>query len=248
MKIFIMGGTSGIGQELARRYLEMGNEVGICGRNLEKSELPENPNLKRYALDVYDKKDLQKAVKNFADEHLDMMIISTGTYTESIVHKLTYEESEAMLKTNLTGTINAFEVARQAMKKSGGHIVAIASVSALLDYPQSSLYSKTKRIILQLCEAYRCALQDFGISVTAIAPGYVDTPKLRELKKDDLSKMPFVISCEKACDEIIKAISDRKELVIFPKKMKRLMMFLSFLPKGLLRFIMKKKAQWTQPE
>lgn len=249
MKIFITGGTSGIGQELAKRYLQRGDEVGICGRDLQKVELPHDAaGLYMYQLDVYDRTALDKAVREFCKgDGLDLMIIAAGTYTESIIHRLSYKESTDMLRVNIVGTLNAFEVAREVMgTKRQGHIAAIASVSALLDYPQSSLYSKTKRTVLQLCDAYRMALKDFGISVTAIAPGYVDTPKLRELNGGDLSRKPFVVSCEYAAGVIMEAIDKKKELTVFPPKMKRLIYSLSAFPDGIVKYIMQKKAQWSQ--
>ncbi len=244
MKIFITGGTSGIGTALVQKYLKAGHEVGICSRNAQNiySTIDNHPNLKAYSLDVYDKTALAEAVSDFSNGELDIMIIAAGNYTESIHHKTTYEESTTMLKVNIIGALNAFEVAREIMgKRKKGQIVAIASVAGLLDYPQASIYAKTRRTLIQLCDTYRRTLSDFGITVTTIVPGYIDTPRLRELNDNDLSKKPFVISCEYAVGTIIKAIEQKKEMVIFPVKMKYLIRFLSILPKGLLSFIMKKR-------
>ncbi len=244
MNIFITGGTSGIGQELAKRYLTMGHRVGICGRRAEKSLLSPSPALHSYSLDVRDKGALMSAVRDFSQGELDLMIIAAGTYTESILHHLSPEESAAMLQTNIGGTLNALEVARELMlPRQRGHIAAIASVSALLDFPQSSLYSKTKKSVLNLCEAYRAAMAPNGITVTAIAPGYVDTPKLRELNHGNLSAKPCLITCEQAATHIIAGIEQGKELLIFPPGMKRLITLLSLLPGSLQAWIMKTRAR-----
>jgi short-subunit dehydrogenase len=248
MKIFITGGTSGIGLAIALQYLDAGHQVGICGRNIQKVQLTKNyPLLKMYPLDVYDRKTLEDAVADFADEELDMMIVSAGNYSNGSLHKLSYKENADMLRVNIVGAINALEAVRDRMyRQQRGHIVVIASVSGLLHYPEASLYGKTKRALIQIADAYRRALSDFGIQLTVVAPGYVNSSKLRELNDNDLSKKPFVVDCEYAASTIIKGVEEKRSLIVFPPKMKLLIRFLSCLPAGLLSFIMLKKAQWSQ--
>lgn len=248
MKVFITGGTSGIGLALAQRYHIQGHEVGACGRDIGKvKSSPETEGIKFYPLDVTDRKALQQAVASFSGGELDLMIIAAGTYTESVIGHPVYEESCAMLEVNILGTLNAMEVARELMHKQGkGHIAAIASVSGLLCYPQASIYAQSKRTVIQLCNAYRRALKDFGIQVTMIAPGYVDTPRLRELNNNDLSAKPFTVSCEYAAETIIEGISSGKQEIIFPTRMRWLIQGLSLLPDALLNLIMRKKATWKK--
>lgn len=229
MKIFIAGGTSGMGAALAAAYQKQGHEVAVCGRSL----------------DIYNKEALRIAVSNFAGDELDMMIIAAGSYADDSRHEIAYEESVDMLKVNIAGVVNALEVAREAMyKQQKGHIVVFASVSGLLHHKKATVYSKTKRALIQISEAYRRALANFGICVTIIAPGYVDTPRLRELNGGDLSRKLFVVSCEEAVERIMQGIADRRELVVFPSRMKYLIRFLSGLPSWLLNIIMYRKAKW----
>lgn len=245
MKIFITGGTTGIGLAIAVQYLEGGHEVGICGRNIQKVKLEKNyPSLKMYQLDVYDKNLLEEAVSDFANHHLDIMIVSAGNYADSALHQLTYEESTEMLRCNIAGAINTLETARNHMYlNKKGHIAVIASVSGLLNYPEATIYSKTKRALIQIADAYRRTLESFGINVTTIAPGYVNSARLRGLNNEDLSKKPFVVDCSYAASIIIKGIQEKKKLVVFPSKMKYLIGFLSMLPTRLLTFIMMKRIQ-----
>ena len=222
MKIFIAGGTSGIGLAVARKYLEQGHEVGVCGRSQEKiDKIEKHKKLKIYRLDTYDKLSFETAVKDFSKEELDIMIASAGSYSNSRTSRLTQDEAVNMLKVNIAGTLNAFEIAREIMLKNGkGHIAAISSVAALLEYSGASVYSKSKRVVINLCEAYREALSDFGIGVTAVVPGYIDTLKLRELNNNDVSKKPFIMTEEYAADIIIKSIEENRDKIIFPKKNK----------------------------
>lgn len=213
MKIFIAGGTSGIGLAIAEKYLEQGHEVAVCGRNKEKiDKIKKVDKLKIYKFDTYDRKSFEIAVNDFSNGKLDIMIASAGNYSNSRTRRLTQEEAVNMLKVNISGTINAFEIAREIMlKNKKGHIAAISSVAALLEYPGASVYSKSKRVVINICEAYREALSDFGIGVTAIIPGYIDTLKLRELNNNDVSKKPFIMSEEYTADIIIKSIEKNRE-------------------------------------
>lgn len=251
MTIFIAGGTSGIGYALARHYLEKGYHLGICGRNPGK--VPENTfeNLRIFQADVCDMDSIAAAVRSFQTDGkpLDIFINCAGSYAEDVAGKISYEEAEEMLQTNILGTTNCFEVARKAMKgQKEGSITVIASVSGILDYENSSLYTKTKRSVIQISDAYRRALKPFGISVTAIAPGYVDTEKLRQLNHNDLHKKPFLTDVETAVNIISKAIENQEKLVIFPTKMKWMMKSLSLLPSFLLNMIMFRKAQWMKDD
>jgi short-subunit dehydrogenase len=189
------------------------------------------------------------AVKNFLpnDENLDIFINCAGSYADDVAGNISYEEAEEMLRTNILGTINCFEVARNIMKKQkSGKIAVIASVSGILDYENSSLYTKTKRSVIQIADAYRRALKPFGISITTIAPGYVDTSKLRQLNNNDLSKKPFLVDVETAARIIFEAIEKRKKFIIFPSKMKWMMQSLVILPSSLLNIIMFRKAKWMK--
>ncbi|WP_223606450.1 SDR family oxidoreductase [Chryseobacterium sp. OSA05B] len=251
MIIFIAGGTSGIGYALARHYLEKGYDVGICGRNPGK--VPQNTfeNLRIFQADVCHMDSIAAAVHSFQSggKTLDIFVNCAGSYAEDVAGKISYEEAEEMLQTNILGTANCFETARKAMKgQKKGSIVVIASVSGILDYENSSLYTKTKRSVIKISDAYRRALKPFGISVTAIAPGYVDTEKLRQLNNHDLHKKPFLTDEETAVNIIVKAIENKEKLVIFPTKMKWMMKSLSILPSFLLNIIMFRKAQWMKDD
>lgn len=239
MKIFITGGTSGIGLALAKKYLSQNHEVAICGRSEQKiNSLKEYTELKIYKVDVRNKNDLEKAIKDFAKDDLDIMIANAGTYSSNRAKKLNQEATINTLDVNLSGALYALEIARDIMLKNNrGQLVVVSSVAGLLEYPSASVYSKSKRAVNYICEAYREALKGTKISVTTIIPGYVNTERLRELNGEDTNKKPFIISEEEAVDIIIDAISKKKERMIFPLKMKIAAGIISHLPKRLVNFL-----------
>ena len=245
MNVFIIGGTSGIGLALASFYQQKGHRVGVCGRDLSKisTELP----FEKYEANVIDKELLTSVIHQFINSSaLSLLINCAGSYAEDVVGEISYDQAVAMLQTNIIGAINTLEIGRELMSNSGGQIVLLASISGILDYPSSSLYTKTKRSVLQIAESYRRALRPFSIYITTIAPGYVATQKLHDLNQNNLSKKPFVVSEAKAVAEISHAIAQKKPIHLFPTRMKWLMCLLSFLPKPLLSLIMYRKAKWMQ--
>lgn len=249
MTVFIAGGTTGIGYALAEHYLSKGSLVGICGRNPDKISDNVNNDLRIFKADVADYKSLSIAVEEFFTDQkkLDLFINCAGSYAEDVAGTISYEEAEEMLTTNILGTINGFEVARKIMRNQTiGAIAVIASVSGILDYPDSSLYTKTKRSVIQIADAYHRALKPHGISVTVIAPGYIKTEKLQQLNNNDLNKKPFLTDLKTATSLITTAIEKKEKLLIFPIKMKWLMRSLSVLPAPILNIIMSKKARWMK--
>ena len=239
MRVLILGGTSGIGLALARHYLAQGDEVAVCGRDLARlpTDMQAQPRLQAIALDMTDHTALARVVNDFAAHGLDLLVVSAGFYFNTRHEPLDAATTLRMLQTNLGGLSRAFELAAEKMlAQKRGHLVAISSVAGLLhDYPGASLYSATKRSVLSVCDSYRAGLKPFGIAVTAIAPGYVDTAKLRALNGGDASHKPFILSEAQAVAHIVRAIQMRQAVAVFPWQMRWLIGLLNCLPSALLR-------------
>ena len=237
-KIFITGGTSGIGLNLAKLYLKAGYLVGICGRDLSKvpEEIIENDLMKLYECDVIDREKLRSVVKDFADNHLDIMVANAGVSVGNKTKIPEFSSARKLIETNVIGTLNAFEIALDLMlPQKEGHLVAIASVAGLVGVPKAAAYSASKAAIIKLCESYSIDLKEDGIVVTTIAPGFIDTP----LTQKNNHKMPFIMSAEKAGKLIFRAINQRKVLYIFPFSMKLLMYILDRMPRFIYRWLMR---------
>lgn len=241
MKVFITGGTSGLGLELAKRYLEDGHKVGVCGRDLSKlpAEIKDNTNLFSYKVDVINREEVASAIQEFAQGELDMIIANAGRSVGKKTPKPNFEASRDVLNTNIFGVINTFEPALEIMFKQGhGHLVAIASVAGMVGLPGAAPYSASKAAVIKLCESYSLDLKQFGIDVTAIAPGFVDTP----LTRKNNHPMPFLMTSEKASRLMKKAIERKKAFFIYPWQMKLVMETLSRLPRSWYRWLMGMKS------
>ncbi|MBF0313202.1 MAG: SDR family NAD(P)-dependent oxidoreductase [Oligoflexia bacterium] len=246
-KIFITGASSGIGYELAKFYLSEGNIVGVCSRSLKKlttaweetySILPSN--LFLYEADVQNRERLHEAVSSFASEHggLDIVVANAGTMITDKSSIPNFDNAREVINTNVIGVLNTFEIALKWMldpkrQPCAGHLVAIASVAGFVGLPRTAPYSASKAAVLKLCESFAIDLKRMGITVTAIAPGFIDTPFLRYNKHP----MPFMVPAPKAAKLIAMAIRKKKELYVFPLMMDLLMTTLYHLPRCIYRLL-----------
>lgn len=233
MRVFIVGGTSGVGEELAKHYLNEGHDVAVCGRDLSKSKLE---NIKKYKADVKNKDEITSAISDFSKDGLDLLFYCAAVYYNSEKEVITREQVRETVDINILGLIYSFDCALDFMKK--GKLVSIASVAAKHN---SSMYAESKGAVLHVSETYRRGLINSEITVHTMLPGYIDTQKLRDLNEGDISKKPFVISTEKAVSEIIYALKNKKESYMFPKQMVWITRILSIFPES-FRIWIKSKA------
>ncbi len=240
-KVFITGSSTGIGWQLATDYHQEGWKVGVCARNLAK--LPEGwkekfPNMKAYEVDVKKKDLLNEVIQDFSDGEIDLVIANAGRSHGSKTTRPDFDVSRDIIEINLIGVLNTFEAAlNQMWPKKKGHIVAMASVAGFVGLPGASAYSASKAGVIKLCESYRLDLEQYGINVTTICPGFIDTPLTR---KNDHA-MPFLMQPEKASFIIRDAISKNKALKVFPWQMRTVMFILERLPRFLYRKVMNLK-------
>lgn len=230
----ILGGTRGIGRGLAASCLARGMAVTVCGRDLAALHgwpLAEHPALRAVALDVADPAAVRDAIAQAGT--LDLLVVTAGLYFNTRTHALDEATTLQLLRTNVSGLAHALEAGAARMLAQGhGRMAAVASMAGLLkDYPGASVYSATKRSVLSLCETYQKALAPFGISVTAVIPGYVDTERLRELNGGDARHKPYLMREDEAVARILQAIDAGQPVCAFPWQMRMLVRLLNVLPK-----------------
>lgn len=241
MNIFITGGTTGIGLALAKLYLEEGHRVGICARNLSKfpTEIRNKyKQLQCYEVDVTNREELYKAIHDFAPVELDMVIANAGRSVGKKSKTPQFSVACEIIDINVKGVLNTFDIALEIMlPRKKGHLVATASVAGFMGLPGAGAYSASKAAVLKLCESYSLDLKRHGINVTAVAPGFIDTP----LTQQNNHKMPFLMSAEKAAKLIKRALEKKKVLYVFPFRMKVVVSILDKMPRSLYRMLMNLK-------
>lgn len=241
--VFITGGTTGIGMELAKHYLAHGWKVGVCGRERAKFEenfVSHRDNVSFYAVDVSDRAALKSAILDFSSSiGLDLMIANAGIGYKFKTKVPDFEYSYKMVHVNLLGVMYAVEAALDVMIPRGkGHLVMVSSIAGYNGLPGVSAYSATKAAVQKYAESLHLDLRQFNINVTTICPGFVETP----LTSNNHHSMPFIMKAPRAAELIAKAIHKKKMVYAFPFFFATLVRLISMLPRTWYRFIISKKA------
>ncbi len=237
LRVFITGGTTGMGLELAKLYAKEGHLVGICGRDLSKipKEVCELSSIKSYRCDVTDRKELHRIIRNFSQGKLHIVIANAGIGMGKKSRKPDFEISSRVFQINVLGVLHTFEIALELMiPQKQGQLVAISSVAAMVGLPGAGAYSASKAAILKLCESYTIDLRKQSIFVTCICPGFIKTP----LTDKNTHSMPFLLPVGEGARRIKKAIDKKKALYIFPWPMKIIITILEIMPRCLYRLLM----------
>jgi short-subunit dehydrogenase len=241
--VFITGGTTGIGLELAKLYLDRGWKVGVCGRDQLKfndSTIAGHDNVQFYNVDVADKEKIQSAIVTFsAPIGLDLLIANAGIGYAHKTRIPDFQYSYRIVEVNLLGLMYCFEAALNVMIPRGkGQLVGISSIAGHNGLPGVSAYSATKSAVAKFCESLHLDLRQFNIDVTTICPGFVDTP----LTQKNTHSMPFLMTAPKAAQKIARAIEKKKMIYAFPFFFSTLVRILGALPRTWYRRFMTFKS------
>lgn len=177
----VTGASSGIGLEVAKQLVAHGVMVGLFARNQSRltrlaEELGESLALPG---DVTRYEDLERAVQQLEAHFggLDFLINNAGIGIFKPVHELTPEDWQRVVQTNLTGAFYATKAAVPAMqKRGGGHIINMGSLAGKNAFVNGAAYNASKFGLLGFSEAAMLDLRYYGIRVSSILPGSVDTP------------------------------------------------------------------------
>lgn len=185
--ILITGGSRGIGRATALAFADAGGTVCITfvqDENAATNTLENMSGEGHFAVqaDIADPEEVQELMEtvfhNF--EQIDVVVNNAGIYLPHPVEDSTYEEWQnawaATLNLNLIGVSNiCFFAGRQMIKQGGGNIVNVSSRGAYRGEPEHSAYGASKAGLNALTQSLAKELGQHGISVSAVAPGFVET-------------------------------------------------------------------------
>lgn len=179
---YITGGSQGIGLGTAAALLEQGMKVAISGRTSSKLEEAEKTlnagdNLLILTSDVRKMEDETKAVAEILDKwgRLDVLIANAGIGHYGNIEDLTAEQWNQTIDTNLTGVFHSVKASVDAVKKTKGYIITVASLAGINFFPGGTAYNASKFGLVGFSQALMQDLRGYDVKVTTILPGSVAT-------------------------------------------------------------------------
>lgn len=143
-----------------------------------------------YQCDVSDFAQTEVMVKDLvkAYGHVDILVNNAGITRDNLIMKMSEAEFDSVIKTNLKGCFNTIRhLSRQMLKQRSGKIINISSVSGVLGNPGQANYAASKAGIIGLTKTMARELASRGITVNAIAPGFVNT-EMTEVLSDEVKE------------------------------------------------------------
>lgn len=180
----VVGGTSGIGLELAKGLAKAGADVVATGRraDLTKKAADEIKAIGRRSLDVTcdvtDESSIEKLLDavRVAFGGVQILVNSAGRTKRTPTLEVSDEEWNGILETNLTGTLRACRVfGRHMIERGYGRIINIASLSSFVSLFEVAAYSASKSAVASLTKSLAIEWAKHGVCVNAIAPGVFRT-------------------------------------------------------------------------
>jgi len=227
-KIWIIGGSSGIGEAMARAYAARGDMVVISGRKQEALDAALTrigPGHLAARADVADLASLEAAAREYGP--FDRIVTTAAIYDPGPVGKADAKKAEAIFTVNLTGTFNVARVAMTALTP-GGQLVLFGSAAAIFGLPNGQVYSATKAAIVNLAQSLRAELWP-QVDVRLVTPGFVRTP-LTDMNDFD---MPGLLEPEDAARRILRGLDSKAFEVAFPRRLIWPLKLLGVLPHSL---------------
>lgn len=196
--ILITGASSGIGKAAAHKLAKDGAKVVLMARSEDelkelKQKIESNGGSALVAKgDVTSKSDFKNAVDKTLNEYgkIDGLINNAGLMPLSYINKLKTDEWEKMVDVNIKGVLNGVAAVLPSMiDVKGGDIINISSMAAHQYFPGGAVYCATKSAVKMFSEGLRKELApEYGINVTSIEPGAVDTQLTDTITDEDIKE------------------------------------------------------------
>ncbi|MGP9809781.1 SDR family NAD(P)-dependent oxidoreductase [Halomonas sp. AOP12-C2-37] len=241
-RIWLTGATSGIGEALSRKLIAQGHHVVLSARNVEALEAlcEGHPHASYLALDISDRQAVLDAGETIRERlgALDLALFNAGTCEYLNAQQFDMDLVERVFKPNLFGTLYGVEAALpllRAARQEGlpARLAATSSASAYLPLPRAEAYGASKAAVSYFLESLRLDLDQEGIDVSVIHPGFVKTP----LTERNDFPMPMQVTAEQAADAIIAGLVKGRLDIHFPRRFTYLVKFLGILPPAVRRLI-----------
>jgi len=180
---YITGGSKGIGYGIAKILLDNGMRLALTSRTLSGAKsaaqtLTKDPSrILAIESDVTSLASEIRSVRTVVNHFggLDVLIANAGVGHFSPIDNLTEADWKSTIDTNLTGVFNSVKASIEALKKSKGYIITMASLAGANFFENGAAYNASKFGLVGFTQAIMLDLRKYGIKVTTVMPGSVAT-------------------------------------------------------------------------
>lgn len=247
-RVFITGGSSGLGLAIAKACLARGAKVCIADLNKPQEALE---GVRYIPCDVTRISDLESAADALQKDWggVDWIFNNAGVAQVGPIESVSMKDWEWIIQINLLGVVRGCKVFTPMLKAQGsGHIVNVASMAGLLDVPNMASYNATKAAVVSLSETLHNELAPFGIGVSVICPSFFRTNLGASMRSTvpgmEKSLDKLMSKSELSADDIAKrcldAIDNGTFYVVPHKEARRLWKLKRMLPRNLYVKLLRK--------
>jgi 3-oxoacyl-[acyl-carrier protein] reductase len=187
----VTGASRGIGRAIAEKLAEGGATV-VCTDVMDCDETVSNitgagGSAEGLVFDVTDFQAAEAAIQGISEKHggIDILVNNAGITRDQLMIRMKAEDWRRVLEINLDGAFNVSQpVAKVMMRRRSGRIISIASVVGLMGNAGQCNYSASKAGLIGMTKSLAKELGPRGITVNAIAPGFITTPMTDKLSDD----------------------------------------------------------------
>jgi len=180
--VLVSGGNRGIGYAIAEKFLADGHRVAVTARS---GKGPEGS--LTVVADVTDGDSLDAAIAQVEAElgQIEVVVANAGITKDMLLLRMTDEDFESVIDTNLTGSFRLVKRAiKSMMKQRFGRVIFISSVVGLYGSPGQINYSASKSALVGFARSLTRELGGRGITANVIAPGFIETDMTASLPED----------------------------------------------------------------
>jgi acetoacetyl-CoA reductase len=190
----VTGGTRGIGEAISMALRDMGLSVAAnyAGNEERAREFSERTGIRSYKWDVSDFEACQEGVRKVEEElgPVDVLVNNAGITRDTTIRKMSHQQWQEVIDTNLGGCFNMAKAVFDGMVgRKYGRIVNIGSINGQAGQYGQVNYAAAKSGIHGFTKALAQEGARFGVTVNAIAPGYIDTDMVAAVPEDVLGKI-----------------------------------------------------------
>jgi short-subunit dehydrogenase len=229
--VWITGGGTGIGREVALQLATAGCRVAISARSpgplAEVSGL--NANVHAFPLDVTDVAATATVVAAIEQMlgPIDLALLNAGTWDPMGASDYSAARAAQSMRVNYGGIcIGAEALIPRFRERKAGHLALVASVAGYRGLPQAAAYAPSKAAVISLAEVLRGDLARCGVSVSVVNPGFVET----QMTQVNTFPMPFLMQPADAAQAIIRGLEKKAFEIAFPRPLVAIMKTLRVLP------------------